>query len=82
MIAGPEFGNLHAQIFSRFLSTETHSAGEHAQATVPRGADAVPLRMEQTEGDLTVQRQLTELMENGSLRWRLIPMRVAVLLTS
>jgi hypothetical protein len=46
---------------------------ENPQATAPPRGDAVPLRIEQTKGDLKERRELTELMENGILRWRLIP---------
>jgi hypothetical protein len=49
------------------------SIKEDPQATSSRRADAVPLRIEQTDGDLTERRKLTELLENGILRWRLIP---------
>jgi hypothetical protein len=49
------------------------SIKEDPQATAPRRSDTVPLRIEQTEGDLTERRKLTELVENGTLRWRLIP---------
>jgi hypothetical protein len=49
------------------------SIQEDRQANARPRADTVPLRIEQTEGDLTDRRKLTELIENGTLRWRLIP---------
>lgn len=49
------------------------SIKEDRQANARPRADTVPLRIEQTEGDLTDRRKLTELMKNGTLRWRLIP---------
>jgi hypothetical protein len=49
------------------------SLREDPQATAPRRADAVPLRIEQIKGDLAERRKMTELMENGTLRWQLIP---------
>jgi hypothetical protein len=49
------------------------SIKEDRQANARPRTDTVPLRIEQTEGDLTDRRKLTELMENDTLRWRLIP---------
>jgi len=42
-------------------------------ARAHREGDAVPLRIEQVDADLTERRRLTELEREGILRWRLLP---------
>jgi hypothetical protein len=49
------------------------SIREDPHASRPQRRDAVPLRIEQVDSDIHERRHLTELMESGNLRWRLIP---------